>query len=421
MHRKLFLLVALISTITLHAQTGVLNALKQTYALPEQIFQLYIHSHYDSLYAMAADIVKQQMTERTFIGQMTMTTMQLGPVKEAGMWQMTEQEDYKVYKRTLTFKALQMDLTIAVNKDQQWETLFMGNPKPLTAPPPATMPAGERTITIQADGGPQLPGRLTLPSDVQDKVPVAILVHGSGPNDMNETIGPNAPFRDLAEGLSRQGIAVILYDKRTKVAPQWYGEAGHVANYDTETVDDAVAAAQMATTIQEIDPARIFVIGHSLGAELAPRIAEKCPTVKGIILMAAPTRDLLTMVREQYAYLGVSADSMGVMLDRFKASLPQEYLAMDSSYDPVRTAKELSLPMLILQGERDYQVTMADFAAWQKALAHRKNVTLKSYPTLNHLFFTGEGKSMPAEYAKPDQHVATDVIADIARFILASH
>jgi fermentation-respiration switch protein FrsA (DUF1100 family) len=76
----------------------------------------------------------------------------------------------------------------------------------------------------------------------------------------------------------------------------------------------------------------------------------------------------------------------------------------------------LKTPLLILQGERDYQVTMDNFAAWKKGLAGRPNVTLKTYPKLNHLFIEGEGKSTPADYEKPG-HVSEAVIADIAGWI----
>ena len=73
------------------------------------------------------------------------------------------------------------------------------------------------------------------------------------------------------------------------------------------------------------------------------------------------------------------------------------------------------VPLLVLQGERDYQVTLDDFAGWKKALAGRK-ATLKSYPELNHLFMDGKGKATPAEYGKAG-HVAKAVIDDVAAWI----
>jgi hypothetical protein len=69
--------------------------------------------------------------------------------------------------------------------------------------------------------------------------------------------------------------------------------------------------------------------------------------------------------------------------------------------------------MLILQGERDYQVTMVDFGMWHKALDTHANVTFTSFPSLNHLFFSGTGPSMPGEYLVPS-HVDAGVVADIA-------
>ena len=72
---------------------------------------------------------------------------------------------------------------------------------------------------------------------------------------------------------------------------------------------------------------------------------------------------------------------------------------------PVDAARSLDRPILVLQGERDYQVTMNDFAGWKQALAGRKDVTFKSYPKLNHFFVAGEGRSAPEEYKKPG-HVA---------------
>jgi hypothetical protein len=96
--------------------------------------------------------------------------------------------------------------------------------------------------------------------------------------------------------------------------------------------------------------------------------------------------------------------------------LPVAYWLDLREYDTVADAKKQALPMLILQGERDYQVPLADFNLWKAGLGNSKGVTLKSYPALNHLFVAGQGKSLPAEYAKPG-HVAPEVINDIAQFV----
>ena len=83
---------------------------------------------------------------------------------------------------------------------------------------------------------------------------------------------------------------------------------------------------------------------------------------------------------------------------------------------PAAEAKKLAIPILILQGGRDFQVGAAEFEAWKTALKGRNDVTAKSYPTLNHLFVAGEGKSNEQEYRKPG-HVSVEVIDDITKFV----
>ena len=95
---------------------------------------------------------------------------------------------------------------------------------------------------------------------------------------------------------------------------------------------------------------------------------------------------------------------------------PPTYWLDLKGYDPAEKAKSMGLPMLILQGERDYQVTMTDFGLWKAAVGSAKGVSMKSFPALNHLFVAGEGKSLPAEYAKPG-HVVPEVVEAIAAFV----
>ncbi len=104
------------------------------------------------------------------------------------------------------------------------------------------------------------------------------------------------------------------------------------------------------------------------------------------------------------------------MLSKLKQAAPPSYWKDLESYDPVALARQIAKPFLILQGERDYQVTMKDFELWQAGLKDRKDVSFKSYPKLNHLFLEGEGKSLPAEYSRPGQ-IPAYVLDDIAAFI----
>jgi dipeptidyl aminopeptidase/acylaminoacyl peptidase len=211
----------------------------------------------------------------------------------------------------------------------------------------------------------------------------------------------------LAQGLATRGIAVLQYDKRTKVYPtQCANDPNFTMNQ--ETVEDAVKAAASLRTQPEINPARVFVLGHSQGGYMIPRIALADPKLAGVIVLAGNVRSIQELMHEQYAYLGEAEPK--------SLNLPAAWLADVKDYNPAALAKTITMPMLILQGERDYQVTMKDFELWKASLADRKNVTFRSYPKLNHLFIAGEGKSMPAEYLRPG-HVDQQVVEDIAHWI----
>lgn len=243
---------------------------------------------------------------------------------------------------------------------------------------------------------------------------MVVMVQGSGATDKDETIAPNAPFRDLAHGLARQGVATLRYDKRNFAYPDTA-----IANIEEETIDDALTAIGMA---QSLSP-RVYLLGHSLGAMLAPHIATLAPQLAGIVMMAAPARAMSTIVREQIDFLTPSGASVAYkdsLYNHSVAKSPQYYTGTMARYDQVATAQALTIPMLILQGERDYQVRMTDFRLWQAALNQHTNVTFKSYPRLHHLFIdSGEqGISNPLEYNKAGV-VADEVIADIAAFVLS--
>ena len=299
----------------------------------------------------------------------------------------------------------------------------------------------ERDITVGADGY-RLPGTLTLPVQASENspVPCVVLVHGSGPNDRDETIGPNKPFRDIARQLAEQGIASLRYDKRTKVYGADFVPAGREVDYDTEAVDDAVAAVALAATLPEVSRDSVFLLGHSLGGTLAPRIAERSKALAGVIIVAGMARALEDAVVDQVTYLaslaGESAESKAQIailkeqaanvkkLDTYDFNpalplplgLPASYYRMANKYKPAEVAARLSIPILIVQGERDYQVTMLDFALWRFNLLRSRNACFKSYPKLNHLLQEGSGKSVPMEYQTASP-VSREVTDDIARFI----
>jgi uncharacterized protein len=297
--------------------------------------------------------------------------------------------------------------------------------------PPAYSKAGsftERQVTVGADEW-KLPGTLTLPTGA-GPFPAVVLVHGSGPNNRDEAIGGTRVFRDLAEGLASRGVAVLRYEKRTM---QYRAKTAAIRELTVhqETGEDAVRAVALAREQKEIDPKRVYLLGHSLGGYVAPRIAEEDGQLAGLILLAANARPLEDLILDQTEYLKVPEKDMeGIRaaVKRVKTlepgdadappllGMPVPYLLDLKGYDPVALAKRVNIPMLILQGDRDFQVTAKDLALWKAGLAGRKDVVFKNYPALNHLFVAGEGRSNEMEYRKPG-HVAPEVIDEIAKWL----
>ena len=319
-----------------------------------------------------------------------------------------------------------------------------GTPKSAYTHPAYSKPESftEREVTVGSDEW-KLPGTLTLPKGGMNLAAV-VLVHGSGAHDRDESIFPNKPFRDLAEGLASRGIAVLRYEKRNKVHQAKLLTLPHFTPQE-ETVEDAVRAVALLQTVPEIDPKRIYVLGHSLGGYLLPQILQQTPQVAGGISLAGSTRPLEDLMVEQYEYLvplqsagseearkqgqkaladvhaGAAAVKAMTAADEKGAvimNIPRSYWLALKGYNPPALAATLRSRLCILQGERDYQVTMTDFGNWKSALGNRKDIVLKSYPALNHLFEEGVGKSTPAEYFKAG-HIAGEVIEDIANWTLA--
>lgn len=295
----------------------------------------------------------------------------------------------------------------------------------------------ERDVTFGAEPF-MLNGALSIPVG-SGPFPALVIVHGSGPHNRDGLLGPLTPYRDLAQGLASRGIAVLRYDKRTLT----YGAEitlDETFSVDSESTNDALHAVAFLDQIEEIDSARIFVLGHSQGAMVTPRILARGDGIAGGILLAAPARPFSVLLNEQLDYIAeVNPEALDSPTVEFLQRLADSYsqVAAGASYgdafgesaiynrsletlDAIAEARDMDAPLLILQGERDYQVTMMDFARWQAAFAADERVTLRRYPELNHLFMaTGDLSrlSIPQDYAIP-AFVDGRVISDIAEWIL---
>ena len=292
--------------------------------------------------------------------------------------------------------------------------------------------------------GWKLKGTLSYPKDGKPH-PLVIIVHGSGPIDREGSIGNNKIYRDLAWGLASKGISVFRYDKRSFThGPKLYMESYQGKSYtpQDEIVDDVLSAIKLLSGNSHVDSTKIFIAGHSQGGMMAPMIAQQSGNLKGIILLAANARPLQDLLIEQMDYLYPDSTVMeaknyyekkrikqqaayskkknldpNTPVDSLPLSVRASYWNFLNKYDQVKTFLNVPVPALVLQGERDYQVTMTDFRLWQKAAQKRKVKTdCISYTKLNHLFVKGENRSLPAEY-QLQGNMDEAVIIDIQHWI----
>lgn len=350
----------------------------------------------------------------------------LGALESWAIVQRAQADGRDVRLVLLTFAQGELQALIAVDPaTQALAGLFFKPVAKAAGPAPYVTPEAFRSEEVEVGSAPYLlKGTFTIPVG-DGPFPAVVLVHGSGPNDRDESVGANKPFKDLAEGLASRGIAVLRYDKRTF---QYGHQLTNGISIDDEVVLDAVSAVQRLKSRRDVDARRVFVAGHSLGALLAPEIAVRSAPVAGVVLLAPPGRAPWDIVISQLRYLETPADKLAEV-ERAVALLkagklgagkllgaPASYWQDWASRDGVGMAKKVGAPILVLRGERDYQVTDEDVATWRTGLKGVRSAEFVSVPEANHLFIKGTGKPTPAEYDVPG-HVDVTVIDRLASFV----
>jgi hypothetical protein len=393
----------------------------------------------DGQMSAAAPAAKLSSIWQGFVGQ-------YGAFESVGAVSTATDPPYTIAIVSTQFANYLVGLRVTVDGSGEVAGLFVGSavvggPSASVAPASYVRPGSFTETDLTVGAAPwALPGTLTMPTG-PGPFPAVVLVAGSGPEDRDETYGPNKPFRDLAWGLASVGIAVLRYDKRTLVYAKQMAAAESGLTVRQETIDDAVAAIALLRGTTKVDPNRVFLVGHSLGAYLAPRIAAQVPgQLRGLALLETPSTPLPELILAQERYLATlqspgpeSSDQLATLTaqvalaesaslspstpaSELPLGIPASYWLDLRSYDPLTTAAGLGLPMLFTQGGRDYQVPPSELQGWERALAGRPNVAFKTYPSMDHLLLDGSGPATPTEYSVPG-HVDPQLVAYIAAWI----
>lgn len=298
------------------------------------------------------------------------------------------------------------------------------------------LPEGISETEVTIGSRWELPGVLTMPDNAEN-IPAVVLVHGSGPNDRNETIGQTAIFKDIAHTLAKHGIASLRYDKRTYV----HGEKmiASQITIEEETIVDAILAGQLLQELPQIDSNRIFVLGHSLGGMMAPRVVDEGKGLfTGMIIAAGTPKPLDEIIIAQNLAVishldGKSREVAMKQLDEEKGRLenvymlseedmrneivfgmPAYYLYEMKCINPVDLIHRMKVPTLILHGGGDFQVTPEDgIDAYKKLLGNPNYVTYALFNDLNHVF-TASYDTQSVE----DYNVALDIDSDVTKTII---
>jgi len=383
---------------------------------------------------MKSKVSKEQLS--TLWEQLEST---VGQYKEVKNVKTTSLDEGIKQKGLLQFEAGALEMALSTNAEGKISGLFisqLGYEAPEYA---KNLGTGKKYTNFESHGY-NIPGELVIPLECNE-CPLVVLVHGSGPNDKDETIGPNKVFYDLAMGLASKGVATYRYDKRSNIYPETL--TGQFDLYD-ETINDAVSALLHIQKDTSLHFGKYVMLGHSLGAYAMPLIADSLgDLINGAILFSGNSSRLEDLIDYQMEYLtsfdGEISKAEAKIIkenteraqnirtndytDSTSAELllgywPGKFWKGIDNYSPVSTlSANKKMPFFIMQGEKDYQIPMKEYEKWQEVVGTQPNVTMRSYPGLTHLFTpTQAERSSPQDYFSPN-NVDFQVIWDMADWV----
>ena len=259
-------------------------------------------------------------------------------------------------------------------------------------------------------------GTLVYPEGYKegDKVPVLIMVTGSGAENRDEEVFDHKPFLVIADYLARHGVASLRFDDRGVGKSTGSMEGATTKDF----AEDALAGIEMLRGLKQFS--KVGVLGHSEGGSVAFMLGAK-QKVDFIISMAGVGAKgdtaLTAQANRTYELMGVP---MQVNVAQYRAQVAQlnsPWLNYFLDYDPIPDIQGTRCPVFAINGDKDVQVVSSlNLKGIEKALSKNKKTLVKEYPGLNHLFqhcTTG----LPTEYAGIEETISEEVLGDIATWI----
>lgn len=397
---------------------------------PKQIISNFQNGNVDEIYNQFDSIMSQKLNPTRLAPIWKQLTANYGAFNGFGLQDTNTIGDNLVINTDLNFEKAVMNFMISVNsKSNKISGMYISEQEKKEEAPiiehklPNYIDTTKfKEIDVVVKDVFDLKGKMSMPNNFEKNI-VFILVHGSGPNDMDETIGENKFFQNLAWGLASDGYGVLRYNKLTfehgidlvKINPK--------LTQKDEYNNSIKGAIKLIKENPLTNKSKIILIGHSQGASVITDFAND-NSVDGLVLLSGSPRKLYDLYTEQLEYLfsidGVETQAEKSMLQEHKDrinyfkshnknkiqtdSLPlglnYEYWMYLEKYNPIENLKKSKKPTLIINGGHDYQVTKADFKLWESNLKDKSNIKFDYIDNVNHIYSETPKMSVPGDFQK---------------------
>lgn len=389
----------------------------------------------------------KKATEGQDLDVFKMLEQELGAYKEIVKTEIETQNGYYLTDSTLQFEKGTVDQTIAFNGEMVADGVNYLNMKKDIVPE-----EGEKEITLDAGTGYPVKGMIKMPKgEVKAGI---VIVDGSGPNDMNMTLGQNKMMKHLSDQLAEKGFAVLRFNKRTYQYGKELAKIGmqNKTLIKDEFIDDAAEGLKTLAKEQGIPTDKLFILGHSQSGSYLPVINETAGNLaKGYIILSGTPTNIAELSKKQLEKVieegSENADEEQVKMmkqniktndellkkietmsdeelnkpENYPFGIPGVYVKDLMKYDPIKLYNDSKLPIFIRIAEFDKQVPVSELELWKNGLDKNENDSIEEVKGANHMMQPSDGKTKLAnlitdEYQK-DAPIVSSVIDDIAAWI----